>query len=86
MIFHILVGQRKCSYPGQYAPEALEVMDDNGMSDNPDWMMLRQLDYEMSNEFDSLKVVKVFVHSDYIDEILFPPEPIPVDGLILHDE
>ena len=86
MIFHILVGQRKCSYPGQYAPEALEVMDANGMSDNPDWLIDKQSEYESSDEFKTLKIVKVFVHQDYIDEILFPPDPILVDGLILHDE
>lgn len=86
MIFHILVGQRKCSYPGQYAPEALEVVDDDNLSDNSEWWGERNRDYESSGEFDSLKVIKVFVHQDYIDEILFPPDPILVDGLILHDE
>jgi len=82
MIFHILVGQRKCDYPGQYAPEALEVMDDNAMGDNEEWMLSAMKEYRDSDEFTHLAIVKVKVGDAAIDAVLFPRNTT-VEGLVL---
>ena len=81
MIFHILIGQRKCAYPGQYAPEALEVMDDNGMSDNPEFMSEKMEYYQRSREFDSIVIMKVGVADSHVDRVLFPNTE--VKGMVL---
>ena len=76
MIFHIMVGQRKCSYPGEYAPEALEVMDDNAMGDNEQYMIDKRKTYNDSSEFDSIVTIQVRVPDEQIDAILFPASKI----------
>ena len=81
MIFHILVGQRVCSYPGEYAPEALEVMDDNAMGDNEEWMLEKMKEYRDSNEFTNLVILQVKVSDAEVDRVLMPSTH--VNGLVL---
>lgn len=38
MKLYILFGQRKCTYDGQYAPEALAIADEWTMDENPDYI------------------------------------------------
>jgi len=83
MTFHILVGQRKCNYPGEYAPEALAVMDENGVDENPDWLMKEQMKHEKCDEFGALTVMRVFVPDDFVEEALFPHEDQVIDGMVL---
>ena len=82
MRLHTLIGQRKCSYPGEYAPEALAVADENTMDVNPEWMDSEKKKYADSGEFSALAVIIIYVHDDFIDEALFP-EPIVVDGEVI---
>ena len=84
MIFHILVGQRKCSYPGEYAPEALEVMDDNAMSDHAEYLRDKLKDYRDSEEFDSIVTIQVRVPDAQIDELLFPASKV-FECVPIHD-
>lgn len=84
MKFHTLVGQRKCRYPGQYAPEALAVADEDTMSDNPEWMRSEKKKYADSNEFDSIAVMVIYVHDDFVDEALYPKTQPAVDGKVLN--
>lgn len=35
----VLFAQRKCAYPGQYAPELLAAIDEYGNFDNPAYML-----------------------------------------------
>ena len=82
MKLHTLIGQRKCSYPGEYAPEALAVADENTMDVNPEWMESERKKYEDSGEFSSIAIIVIYVHDYFIDEALFP-QPIVVDGLVI---
>ena len=61
MDFLILVGQRKQRYEGEYLPEALEVIDANGNDENPDFLIDKRDEYERTEEFDSLAVVRVTI-------------------------
>lgn len=72
MDFFILVGQRKQRYSGEYMPEALEVIDDIGNSDNPDFLIDKRAEYEASKEFDALSVVRIRVPDDAIKFALYP--------------
>ena len=83
MKFHILIGQRKCSYPGQYAPEALEVADEYTMDENPEWMGEKREEFGMTDEFDALTVMVVFVHDDFVTEALYPPKQPAIDGEVV---
>ena len=56
----ILFGQRKCAYPGQYAPEALEIMDEYAHEDgNPEWLHEKLAEYENTGEFDGVRIIEV---------------------------
>ena len=82
MKLHTLIGQRKCSYPGEYTPEALAVADENTMEANPEWMESEKKKYADSDEFSALIVIVIYVHDDFIDEALFPA-PIVIDGEVI---
>ena len=82
MKLHTLIGQRKCSYPGEYAPEALAVADENTMEVNPEWMDSEKKKYADSGEFSALVVISIYVNGDSIDEALFPA-PIAIEGEVI---
>lgn len=70
----VLFGQRKCDYPNQYALEALACMDENGNSDNPDYLANEHKMYEQSEEFDRLSIVELDVSEKEIRGILYPEQ------------
>jgi hypothetical protein len=72
MILHILMGQRTESYPGQYAPEALAIIDEHGHSDNPEYMAGEKAKFLASNEFESLAVIDLDVSASAISSHLRP--------------
>lgn len=71
----ILMGQRKCLYPEQYAPEVLEAMDENGNDDNPDFLIDAERKYLKSEEFDALAIIVVEVSDLAIERRLSPKLP-----------
>ena len=73
MIFHIMIGQRKGNYDGEYAPEALEVMDDNAMGDNAQHMIDKFKEYTDSKEFTNIVTIQVQIPDEQIDDVLAPP-------------
>lgn len=82
MDFLILVGQRKERYEGEYLPEALEVIDENGNDENPDFLIGKKDEYERTMEFDSLAVVRVRVPDASITKALYPASKA-IDGLVV---
>lgn len=72
MKLFVLFGQRKCDYPGQYAMEALACMDENGQSDNPDYLEGEHAKYEQSGEFDRLSIVELSVSEKDVRNVLYP--------------
>ena len=82
MDFLILVGQRKQRYEGEYLPEALEVIDANGNDENPDFLIDKRDEYERTEEFDSLAVVRVRVSGAAITEALYPTSKA-IGGLVV---
>ena len=82
MDFLILVGQRKQRYEGEYLPEALEVIDANGNDENPDFLIDKRDEYERTEEFDSLAVVRIRVSGAAITEALHPTNKA-IGGLVV---
>ena len=76
MLIFVLFGQRKCSYEGQYAPEALSCIDEIGYGDNPDYLTSEQERYELTGEFASLKIITLTLDGTAVKNALCPPPPI----------
>lgn len=72
----VLYGQRKCSYPGEYALEALACLDEVGDSNNPDYLINEQAKHEASGEFDRLSIVPLAVSEQEIRAILYPEKRV----------
>lgn len=68
-VIYLLIGQRKVSYPGEFAPEALAVADEFTQDDNPEYLDNELDKYEKSKEFTALEIIKVNVNADF-DDIL----------------
>lgn len=76
MKLHILFGQRKETYPGEYMPEALAVMDEYGQSDNPGYLDGEKTKALTSGEFENVVVVTVDVNGAKIMEMLRPAKQV----------
>jgi hypothetical protein len=61
MSVYILFGQRVCRYPGEYAPEALEVMDEFAYGENAEWLHEKLEAAEKTNEFEALRIIHIGV-------------------------
>lgn len=70
MIIKVIFGQRKESYLGEYAPEALEVMDEYRYSENPDWLNGKYSEYEASKDFSSLRIIDIHIDNETLVGIL----------------
>lgn len=78
----LLMGQRKESYPGEYAPEALECMDEYGYSDNSEWLHDKKTAAEATGEFERVEIIRLAVDSRAIMRILRPlTEPVAAEVL-----
>lgn len=83
MKIFVLMGQRKCRFDGEYAPEALACMDEFGDSENPDYLEGERLAAENSGDFDRLSVVTLNVNSDSIMATLYP-ERSPITAIVVN--
>lgn len=72
MELYILMAQRKCAYPGQYAPEALACMSGPEYSDNPGYLHDARQSNIDTGEFDAVEIVTITVDGNEIDRRLFP--------------
>lgn len=82
MKLHILFGQRKCNYPGQYAPELIAGIDEYGQNENPEYLEGEIMKAEISTEFTALAVIIISVPDSAITARLNPPEPEAVAGTL----
>lgn len=72
MKLHVIFGQRKCRYDGEYAPEALDVADEYTMDENPAWLEGRLKEHRKNDSFQSVDVLIVRVPRKAIDDALQP--------------
>lgn len=76
MKLHILFGQRKERYPGEYMPEALAVIDEYGHSDNPEYLDGEKSKAIATDEFENVVIVTMEVNGAKIMEMLRPSKLI----------
>jgi len=69
---YVIFGQRKEHYPGEYAPEALDVADECTMEENPEWLLERLQEHRKVSDWEAVEVVKISVPLDPIMQILRP--------------
>lgn len=67
---HVLFGQRRCSYDGQYAPEALEVMDEFAWEENVEFLTDKLEEFRKTNEFTALRILEVALPFEEIEKAL----------------
>lgn len=67
MKIYVIFAQRKCRYDGEYAPEALDVMSEFGMDENPEYLANKADEYIRSNEFVSVTIIPINVLDSDID-------------------
>lgn len=72
MDLFVLIGQRKERYKGEYAPEALAVIDEYGNDENPDYMRDELHKQTKSGDFSALAVLHLSVIDAAINKALFP--------------
>jgi len=63
MTIFVLFGQRKEDYPGQFAPEALEVISCYGQEENPEFLEEKLAEYTKTEEFMGLRICEVSIGS-----------------------
>lgn len=59
MDLYVIFGQRREGYPGEFAVEALDLMDEYGYDDNAEWLTDKVKEYRLSNEFIAVEIVRV---------------------------
>jgi len=72
MKLHILFGQRRCSYEGEYAPEALLCWDEYAVDNNPEGYEedLAKTREKYASEMTSMRVIVVQVDGDKVSKLL----------------
>lgn len=68
----VIVGQRKERYPGEYAPEALDVIDEVGNDENPDYIIEKKKAAEDSGDFEAVVVLAIALDGSRVMELLRP--------------
>lgn len=65
-----IFGQRKCSYPGEFAPEFLDGMDEFGCNENGEWIEEKLEEHRKNTDFVAVALVDIKVPYDVIREKL----------------
>lgn len=81
MKLHILFGHRKEDFPGEYAPEALEVADELTMDVNPTWMAEKVDKAKKDKTFASVVVVPIDIPMNEVMARLYPKSE-PIKGTV----
>ena len=81
MKIYVIFAQRKCRYEGEYAPEALDIISEFGMDENPDYLENKRGEYIRSNEFVSVAIIPISVSDKDIDQRLGINQP-PIAGVV----
>lgn len=72
MKIHVIIAQRKCSYPGEYAPEVLDACDEYCYDENPKWLDDKLDEHRRKGEYQAVAVMVVSVSNVDVARILNP--------------
>ena len=79
MILYVIFGQRHERYPVEFAPEALDTIDQYSDDATPEWLQGRLIHRRESGEFRMVNIVPIKIDQAAIHNILTPS---PVQGEI----
>jgi hypothetical protein len=83
MLIHLIIGQRKEAYTGQYAPEVLDAADEFCNDENPEgWCDARLAEYRGTGEFEAVEAITVSVATSAILERL-RPRPAVIEAKVV---
>jgi hypothetical protein len=80
MILRVLFIQRQDSYPGQHAPEAVEIADEYTDDDSPEFLQ-KKLKEQTGSDIENAQIIDIEVDQARIMSILRPQNP-PIAGTI----
>jgi hypothetical protein len=63
--------------------EALACIDENGQSDNPDYLEGEHTKYGQSREFDRLSIVELSISEKEVQRVLYPEQQAIPASLVL---
>jgi len=82
MLIKVIFAQEKESYPGEYAPTALEVVTEYDYDENSDWLDKKLIKYRNTPEYTHVAVIDIEIKDEDLDARLFPNETT-IDGKIV---
>lgn len=81
MKLFVLFAQRKERYPGEFAPEAMAVMDEFGMDEIPEYMDQKIAEAKKNDDLESVVLIPMEVDRDAIMALLRPVALIKAEVL-----
>lgn len=78
MIIKVLFGLRECDYLGQYAPEAIEIIDEYSNDENPSYILDKFDEHAASKEFAVLKIIDLKLNQSDLEKIMQPKQELDV--------
>lgn len=64
MKLFVLFAQRICSYDGEFAPEPMEVTDEYGVDEVPEYMEKKTAELIETGEFSAVKLIEVILSTN----------------------
>lgn len=77
----VVIGQRKDSYPGENAPEALAVITEYGNDENPDYIQDELKRAKADPDMEAAAIFTITINRGEIDRVL-RPQSKPLEGQI----
>jgi hypothetical protein len=74
MRLYLIIGQRVCRYPGEFAPEVLDCWDENTFYENPRGYEDRFKSFSETKDFTSVRELIVNVDQAAVDALFEVPE------------
>lgn len=81
MILKVIFVQRKESYTGEYAPEAMECMTEYAYDEYPEYLHEKLDGYKKDTEFVAAEIINIKVDVKEIEKRLYP-DSSEINGII----
>ena len=82
MLIKVIFAQEKESYPGEYAPTALEIVTEYDYDENPEWFDKKLIKYRNIPVYTHVAVINIEIKDEDLDTRLFPNDTT-MDGKIV---
>ena len=81
MRVYTLIAQRKCSYPGEHAPEIIDACDEWAWGEDPmGYLREKMEEADKLSEFTAMRIFITEIDDAYIDEHLVETVAVPAEA------